>query len=189
MVVDAGYSQTLHGSVTELSGDILLRKGSRLARSQQARFDHVNERAELSGLVQFREPGILLLGDKAEIDLNRNLANIENAQFVFHSRHLRGTAERIQRLNDNELVIHQGAYTRCEPGNNTWSINGSKIVLHQDEGLGEVQHATLRLSNVPVVYVPYLTFPIDNRRMSGLLFPKFSLTSDNGFDYAPTLLF
>lgn len=187
--VQADASRTIGDSTTELSGNIYLRKGNRQARAQNARIDHDNETAQLYGLVQFREPGVLLLGQQADIDIQNSRAVLDQAQFVFHGRHLRGSADRITRLEDNELIIEQGSYTRCEPGNNSWSIQGSKIVLHQDEGLGEVTHATLRFNDVPALYVPYMSFPIDNRRMSGLLFPSFALTSDNGFDYSQPYYF
>ncbi|WP_114696210.1 LPS-assembly protein LptD [Motiliproteus coralliicola] len=187
--VQADNSRTLGNSNTELSGNIYLRKGNRQARAQNARIDHQSETAELTGMVQFREPGVLLLGEQADIDIQNNRAVLQQAQFVFHGRHLRGSAERITRAGDNELIIEQGSYTRCEPGNNSWSINGSEIVLHQQEGLGEVTHATLRFNDVPALYVPYMSFPIDDRRMSGLLFPSFALTSDNGFDYAQPYYF
>ena len=187
--IDADYSRTLGNNVTELSGDIYLRKGNRQARSQQARLDHRSEIAEMSGLVQFRDPGMLLLGERAEVDMGNDEAVIEQAQFVVHDAHLRGSAEKITRRNNGDLIITDGAYTRCPPGDEFWSLGGQEIVLHQNSGLGEITHATLRLSEVPILYVPYLSFPIDGRRLSGLLSPKFSITSDNGFDYAQPYYF
>ncbi len=187
--IDADASRTLSNSTTELSGDIYLRKGDRQARSQQARLDHRSEIAEMSGLVQFRDPGMLLLGERAEVDMGNDQAVIEQAQFVLHDAHLRGSAEKITRRNNGDLVISQGAYTRCPPGDEFWSLGGQEIVLHPSTGLGEITHATLRLSEVPVFYVPYLSFPIDGRRLSGLLSPKFSITSDNGFDFTQPYYF
>jgi len=37
---------------------------------------------------------------------------------------------------------------------------------------------------VPILYAPYLSFPIDDRRRSGFLYPSFSYTNDNGLDIA-----
>ncbi|MFT5721567.1 MAG: LPS-assembly protein, partial [Motiliproteus sp.] len=187
--VDADYSRTQNSKTTELSGDVYLRKGNRQARSQQARVDHLSETSEMNGLVQFREPGMLLLGERASVDMGTNEAVIEQAQFVVHNAHLRGTAEKINRSTNGDLIITQGAYTRCPPGDNSWSIQGSNLVLGQESGLGEVTHATLRINEIPVLYFPYLYFPIDGRRLSGLLPPSFSLTSDNGFDLAQPYYF
>tara|TARA_R110002167_G_scaffold14301_7_gene58271 strand:+ start:15046 stop:17688 length:2643 start_codon:yes stop_codon:yes gene_type:complete len=187
--VSTSYSRTLDNGLTLLEGDIYLRRGSRQARSQRAQLNHRSEIAEMSGMVQYREPGLLLLGERAELDLGNNEAVIDQAQFVVHEGHLRGSATKITRQNDGSLLINQGAYTRCPPGDESWSINGSKILLSQEKGLGEITHATLRINDFPVLYVPYLSFPIDKRRMSGLLVPTFSLTTDNGIDFSQPYYF
>jgi len=41
----------------------------------------------------------------------------------------------------------------------------------------------LRIGKVPVLYVPWFMFPIDERRRTGLLFPSLSNSDRNGFDY------
>jgi len=38
------------------------------------------------------------------------------------------------------------------------------------------------VKDVPVLYIPYMFFPIDNRRASGFLFPTISYSKINGFD-------
>lgn len=186
--IQADFSRTIDDSITELYGDIYLRKGNSLAASQRAQVNHLTQQAELNGLIQIREPGLLLLGERAEVDTATNEATVDKAQFVFHSRHLRGSAEQIVRRGD-DLFIYQGAYTRCQPSNNSWSIEGSKIVLHKETGLGEVTNATLRVADIPVFYVPYMTFPITSQRMSGLLFPNLGFTSDGGIDYTQPYYF
>jgi LPS-assembly protein len=56
--------------------------------------------------------------------------------------------------------------------------------LDPNTGLGTIKNATLHIQNVPVLYVPYFKFPIDERRMSGFLIPRFGSTSEGGFDLA-----
>src|SRR3546814_10249425 len=41
----------------------------------------------------------------------------------------------------------------------------------------------LRVGKVPVLYVPWFPFPIDNRRRTGLLYPGIGSSGRNGFDY------
>jgi len=40
----------------------------------------------------------------------------------------------------------------------------------------------LRIHDMPVLYVPWVTFPVDDRRKSGLLFPELSTTDSGGLD-------
>ncbi|WP_210395644.1 LPS-assembly protein LptD [Motiliproteus sediminis] len=178
----ADSSNTEGNRLTRLEGNVYLRKGDRQIRSQQASIEHQAEQAQLDGLVQIREPNLLLLGERAEIDFGKGGATVRDAEFVIHASELRGDADSIERLENGHVVIHDGRYTRCQPGNDSWTINGSEIVLRPDTGLGSVSHATLRLGDVPVLYVPYMYFPIDDRRMSGFLPPRLSVDKTNGVD-------
>ena len=40
---------------------------------------------------------------------------------------------------------------------------------------------TLRVKDIPVLYTPYIYFPIDDRRQSGFLPPTIGTGSDTGF--------
>jgi LPS-assembly protein len=61
---------------------------------------------------------------------------------------------------------------------------GQDLRLDPNTGLGTIKNATLHIQNVPVLYMPYFKFPIDERRMSGFLVPRFGSTSEGGFDLA-----
>jgi LPS-assembly protein len=54
--------------------------------------------------------------------------------------------------------------------------------LDTNAGRGTARHATLRIRNLPVFYSPYLTFPLDDRRKSGFLVPRWGNTETNGAD-------
>ena len=49
--------------------------------------------------------------------------------------------------------------------------------------MGVARNAVLRVGKVPVLYVPWVMFPIDDRRRTGLLFPAAGNSDRNGFEY------
>ena len=55
------------------------------------------------------------------------------------------------------------------------ALRSNDMVLDQDEGIGKGHDVTFRLHDVPVFWLPYATFPLDDRRESGFLFPTFGL--------------
>jgi LPS-assembly protein len=57
------------------------------------------------------------------------------------------------------------------------------MVLDQDEGIGKGHDVTFRVHDVPVFWLPYATFPLDDRRESGFLFPTFGYSNRRGFDF------
>ncbi|MET0327548.1 MAG: LPS assembly protein LptD, partial [Luteimonas sp.] len=69
------------------------------------------------------------------------------------------------------------------PSDRWWELRAGQIDIDSDMGMGTARNATLRVGKVPVLYVPWFRFPIDERRLSGLLFPRISQSGRNGFDY------
>ena len=95
-----------------------------------------------------------------------------------------GRAEQIVRDSNGLISIARGEYSTCAPEDRTWYFVARNIRLNQATGRGEVSNAVLHVKDVPVLYVPYFNFPIDDRRQSGMLVPRFGNTNDGGFDFA-----
>lgn len=179
----AASSTTDEHGVTTLSGNVVINQGYRQVKSDQAVLDRDAGTADFEGRSQYREPNVLLVGENTHVNLDTNEVTINDAEFVGHTSHMRGSAKKLIRRGDGVVVIEQGSITRCAPGSNTWNLVGSEVKLNQEEGFGTIKHARLHIKDVPVMYVPYMTFPIDDRRKSGFLMPQFG-TSDDGLDIA-----
>src|SRR5690606_33629831 len=102
------------------------------------------------------------------------------AEYVMHEAHVRGSALYAKRDENAIIRLKDGTYTRCEPGENTWSLKGNNVTLNPATGFGSATNVTLRVKDIPVFYTPYIYFPIDDRRQSGFLPPSISSSSDNG---------
>jgi LPS-assembly protein len=53
--------------------------------------------------------------------------------------------------------------------------------LNPATGFGTATNVTLRVKDIPILYTPYIYFPIDDRRQSGFLPPTIGTGSDTGF--------
>ena len=172
-----------------LEGDVVMRQGRLQAQANQASFDQVNNMVHLDGNVRLRDQGVLVLGDNAQMDMETGEARVNEVRFVVHDASARGTADSLRRRDDAVIVMTDGSYTTCEPGQNTWSLHSDDIELDREKGWGEARHVTLKVKDVPVFYTPYIYFPIDDRRQSGLLVPSLSYSSDSGTDYTQPYYF
>ena len=182
--VNANSTEALENNVAVLEGDVQISQGYRQIRSNSARIDQTNRNVDLQGNVQFREPGMLLLGSSAEIDIDSKEVTINNATYVLHEAAVRGSAKTLTRTNDGVITISDATYSTCEPGDSTWQMATSEIAIDQESGFATVKNAQLRVKDIPVFYFPWIKFPINDQRTSGLLFPTINSSTDNGFDYA-----
>jgi LPS-assembly protein len=166
--------------VATLAGDVVLRQGSMQVQAQEASLHQTENRGELNGDVRLRDNGALIVGDHAELQLDTGEAQVDNAEYVLHKSNIRGNALYAKRAENAIIRLKDGTYTSCEPGSNAWTLKGNNITLNPATGFGTATNVTLRVKDIPVLYTPYIYFPIDDRRQSGFLPPTIGSGSDTG---------
>ena len=177
-------TELIQDNVAYLKGDVNITQGYRQARSDTATVDQINRTVDLEGDIELREPGILLRGDAAYMNMDSLDVEINNATYLLHESGVRGTAQNLQRPGGDIFYIDDGGYTTCEPGNNAWRLVTSKLEVNPGTGIATGKHVRLEVKDIPVLYVPWVRFAIDDRRTSGLLFPSWENSKDNGLDFS-----
>jgi LPS-assembly protein len=169
------------GDKATMTGDVQLRKGDLSLDAGYAQYNRSNNTVMLRDNVVLRQPGILLRGQFAEINTNKGLGELEQAEILSFDTGARGTARRISRPDYSRFELEQASYTQCTPDNETWSLHADSIVLDYDSGRGVARGTSIRVYDFPVFYTPYLNFPVDERRATGFLFPSIGV-ADGSLD-------
>ena len=164
------------------TGNVSVTQGLRTMRADKVTADREQETALASGNVLFREPGIALTGDTIYYDSTLEQAQVTGAQFVMHARHMSGAAETLSRTANGQIDIEDGRMSYCSPDDPTWVLHADSLRIDPDSGDGQAWGAKLKVSGVPVVYLPWIRFPIDSRRKTGLLFPDIGSDTRGGID-------
>jgi len=94
-----------------------------------------------------------------------------------------GTADRIELTGNHTSRLYALVYSTCPNEKPDWFLSARKMDLHHDDGMGVAHGATLRFKGVPILYAPWFSFPIDDRRKTGFLYPGLSNTNDNGLEF------
>ena len=184
IVAESNESSYDKASVAKFKGDVTVRQGSRQFESDTASLDKNRNYGQFEGNVRFRENGILLVGDKGDLQMDSGRATLENTAYVMHEQKARGSASRIVRNEDSTLELADATYSTCPPGDKGWQLSGQNVTLDMDSGQGLAKNAVVRVQRLPILFTPYLSFPIDDRRKSGFLYPTLSQSSDNGLDFS-----
>ncbi len=182
IVAEADSTRYDQESIVTLEGNVNLRQASRQFKSDKVTLDKESNQAGFEGHTVIREPGILIIGDRGTAQMDSGRASVENATYVIHGSKLRGQASSVVRNEDTTMDLTNATYTYCPPEDEGWLLSGKSFKLNPATGFGTVRDATVRVQGLPILYTPYLYFPIDDRRQSGFLYPSFSSGSDNGLD-------
>lgn len=90
------------------------------------------------------------------------------------------TAERVERVGLNEVVVTNGKFTACEEAVPKWSFTAKKATIRTDDKI-KLKSAKFRVKDVPILVLPYASIPIKRRdRSSGFLTPTGGYSKDKG---------
>ena len=172
------------GAVLQLKGDAVLEKGGRTLNADNMTYDREGQTVTATGNILMREPGFVIAGERANYNVANGTASIESAYFTLHEEGVTGSAAILNRDDTASLSISNGALSYCPPEDPFWYITSNEITIDQTSGIGEAFDTVLTIKGVPIIYLPWVQFPIDDRRKTGLLFPEIATGSRGGLDIA-----
>ena len=182
MDVTADYTEMFDKEITSFFGNVEISRADQKVLSDRASFDAVSETMDAQGQVYYTEDEISLFSDTALLNLNTNEARLRNALFVYPTGPLRGSSDVVYRDSKFLSRYKNAAITGCRPGNQDWVLHADRLKINKRSGKASAKHAWLEFKGLPVAYTPYIAFPIDDRRVSGLLSPSIGSSSESGFD-------
>lgn len=172
-----------------LSGGVSLKQGYRQLSGEEVSVDSNTGITTMSGNIELREPGLLLRGDSATVATQQKTARIENAHYTLHQQHIHGNAAELRRDLDGVLHAEQTKISYCAPDQEHWALESRQLEIDTAQGTAKARGTKLTLGGVPVIYTPYLSFPLDDRRRTGVLWPDLGSDSSGGIDVAVPIYF
>ena len=96
----------------------------------------------------------------------------------------RGDASLLTFLGEDKFEVKDARYTTCVADNNDWFLSSADVELDKARSVGIAHNATVYFKDVPILYSPYLSFPLSNERKSGFLPAIFGSSNQRGFEVA-----
>ena len=164
----------------DLEGNVVIERADQRLQADQVHYNDTSRRAEADGNVRYRESGLKLSGSRGDFFLGQDRGKIHDARYTYYPAHAHGDAQRIKIINQNVSKFYSASYSTCPPGHEDWDLQVSEFRMDQATNTGEVWNARLHVLGVPVMYLPYLNFPISDKRKSGFLAPLFAASGRSG---------
>ena len=91
------------------------------------------------------------------------------------------TADRVERVSLNEIVVINGTFTACEGAVPKWSFTADRARIRTNDKLW-LKNAKFRVKDIPLLVLPFVSVPIKEKdRSSGFLTPTFGYSGRKGF--------
>ena len=172
---------------TIIDGNAEVRRGRNAIRADRIEYYQPDDQVTSRGNVRINSAGNLFSGPELQLKIDTFEGYFLTPNYRFLSNGGNGTAERIDFIDNKRLVARNATFTTCERTDEktwepAWVLSGTRFKFDQEADIGEATGAVLRFKNVPILAFPTISFPLSDKRKSGLLPPTFNLDSTSGFE-------
>ena len=167
-------------------GDVLVTDGATTLRADRVIYHLEEGTADAEGNVRLTSDGEQVTADAVSYAMESQEGTITNGTVFIKSNNLWIKSASLEKRGENHYTAERARITTCDGEKPDWAITGRKFDI-TIEGYGTAQHVMLETAGIPVVYTPYLLFPVKIKRQTGLLSPTIGYSSRKGLDYIQPL--
>ena len=166
-----------------LKGNVEARQGERQIRADQVEYDSKSGSMRSDGHIDYSDPLVHVTGAAGSYSAAAG-AEFRDAQFELRQRAARGAAQELALTPAGQIRLRGVTFTTCPLHDESWHIRANNIVLDTHDKIGSGRDGRVDFMGVPLMYMPWLSFPLSSERKSGFLFPSIGNTSINGVQLA-----
>jgi len=172
-------------TVFDISGQVSIKTNRHAIKADKAQYNRRQNTLHAQGNIRYREKSLLIESDKLEVNLMSNAGSAENTRYHLLDQGTNGVAGKITFNNAQsaQIALDKSTYSTCKEENRVWQIRAKRIELHPENNAVIARNMRLEIVNVPVIYLPYISLPLQGRK-SGFLAPRPGYSSDKGADVA-----
>lgn len=163
-------------------GEVELFRADQYLKTEQIFYHPQTEVVTIPGRVEYQDQQVWVKGEDAQYDFLQESGRFVNIDYGLTGSSAHGSAEAVELTSGQSSRLYGMQYTTCPKESSAWLLSAEELNLEHDKGWGTARNAKLEFYGVPILYAPWFTFPIDDRRKSGFLIPSLGNTSDNGVE-------
>jgi LPS-assembly protein len=162
-----------------LCGNVEMKQGDRTIRADCLEYNSKTQDARLKGGIEYSDPMLTVRGNSGTYSPTLG-ADFQGTQFELPERGARGSAKNLKADANGKLTLEGVNFTTCPADQVDWQLNSDEIELDTRARTGTGRGTKIEFKGVPIVYLPWMTFPLGDQRKSGFLFPNVGASSRNG---------
>jgi LPS-assembly protein len=134
------------------------------------------------GAVRIEQNNNVIEGPHLKLNLDTNIGDMPQPVFQLGDNHAHGNAENLHLAGKQEYVLHDVVYTTCPVDQDDWILKVRELEIDRNSQMGVAHSALVEFMGVPILYTPWMDFPLDDQRKSGFLAPTYGSTVSGGSD-------
>lgn len=167
-----------------LIGDAEVRRGGAVLTADRITYRQQTDEVTATGNARISRQGASFAGPVMSFRLTSRSGTMEDAQWEYAPRNLRGCAKNVKFLSGDRTTFEDATVTTCKRGEEAWFIGLSELELDEYDQTATGTGAVLHFQGLPILASPWFSFPVGTERRSGLLTPTYGMSSTRGVDFS-----
>jgi LPS-assembly protein len=183
-VIDADVLEGTAGVEVRARGKAELKSESASVFAEFLRYNQLTGEVEADGGVRVESAGDRFFGRHFLYNLNDGTGVFDEPRYIIgrNNQTARGGADRLEFRGKDKFRLFGATFTTCAPGQEDWQLSAEELDLDYGTEEGRASNPRLKFFGTTVAALPFASFPLENRRKSGVLTPYYAQTTTRGFE-------
>ena len=179
------------GEEVVIEGGAELRKIDTVIRANKLTVNQATDMAFAKGDVLINRAGNRFWGPELEVNMSSFAGFFNQPSYQFFKNKAQGSAERVDFVSERLATAKNASFSTCQrpadlngkPWQPDWILRADTVQFDVEADIATATGAQLRFKDVPILALPGFSFPMSDKRKSGLLPPTIASDSQSGFEY------
>lgn len=182
--ISADRMQGQQDNYIQADEDVELRKLGLRVNADTLRYDQVHDVLDAAGHVRMQADAGVMKGPDLHLNLTDKTGYMNTPAYAIAAEHAHGDAQKLTFLGENDYTMRDARYSTCAVGDEAWWLRASEMEINRTTNTGTGYNAWIQFQGAPILYTPYISFPLHRQRKSGLLTPSFGTTGNSGAEFS-----
>jgi len=182
LVLRAWSFDAQRGQFGEASGKVDLERGDQRLSTDLLHYDPDGKTVTVPGDLVYSDAVMQIKSAGGNFSFLDDSGYFRTIDYGLVGSNANGQAADLNIESAGRSVLTELSFSTCPRDEPAWVLSARKMVLNFDKGTGTARSAKLRFFKVPILYLPYISFPITNKRKSGFLYPYLNTANNTGIE-------
>ena len=173
-----------HDQVNDIfnaSGNVLITWQGLVLTAERASYNRTTGMMVATGNIVMTKGEDVLKGRQFSIDVATGRVELDDGVLTVRKGNISFTGEKIIRVDEESLLLHKTELTTCDLPDPSWKFGAEDLKVNL-LGYAIGKNVIFYIKDTPVLYLPWIAFPVVRDRKTGLLFPRVGNSSSRGVE-------
>ena len=173
-------NQSQEGDIFTAEGNAEAERQNDMLKADKITYDTSSKKVSALGDVKYFSDEISIYSKSAEYEGNKSDIDFSEAKYFRASGIGSGVSDKITFKSNKDVFLKNATYTSCNIDDPDWQLTSTSTTLYNSTERGHSYNMILKYKKFPIFYTPFISYPLTDKRQSGILTPSFGSAGDSG---------